>query len=63
MFDLNRHYNRQENQPPDQTWTFQCLIPTGDLSKIGVVTNRLVGMALKAAEVGYLLTSPLIYLK
>ena len=38
MFDLDRRYNWHYNRPivppiVDQTCTFQCIIPTGDLSK------------------------------
>ena len=38
MFDLNSRYNRRYNRPilapiVDQTSTFQCPIPMGDLSK------------------------------
>ena len=38
MFDMNRRYNRPIVPPivppiGDQTCTFQCIIPTGDLLK------------------------------
>ena len=49
MFNMNLYYNRPIIVPiVDQTCTFQCLIPMGDLSKdtISVVMNRLVGFGL-----------------
>ena len=44
MFDLNRRYNRRYNRPivaliVDQTCTFQCVIPMGDLSKIVLLVH------------------------
>ena len=51
MFYLNWRYNRPIVSPiialiVDQTCTFQCVIPMGDLSKIRspLVMNRLVAM-------------------
>ena len=49
MFDLQSALQAADcTADPDQTCTFQCLIPTGDLSKIPkiMVLNRQVGMGL-----------------
>ena len=57
MFDLDRQYNQRYNRPiiasiVDQTCTFQCVIPPGDLSNtIGVIMHRLVGMGLKGSQI------------